>query len=130
MLVKRMRNGGKAMAKHAFGLIDQFEENKWYQTYEPQKYHCVSVDMDIMDQVFEAHIEELMQIKTFAVSSTQPLHGLDEAGVTLIPPESLKAFCDVIVNANRRLKTPQLFMLVEKVREAMEKSKYLIHFGI
>jgi hypothetical protein len=118
------------LAKHEFGLIDQFEENKWYDKYEPQKYHCVSVDMDIMDRIFEANQGELMQIKTFAAISTQPLFGLDESGVTLVPPASLKPFCDVIVNANIRIKSPQLSILVEKVQEAMEKSMYLIHFGI
>lgn len=118
------------MAKHEFGLIDHFEENKWYNKYEPQKYHCVSVDMKIMDRIFEANQEELMQIKTFAGISTQPLHGLDESGITLIPPESLKPFCDVILKANSLLKAPQLFILVEKIQQAMEKGKYLIHFGI
>lgn len=34
------------MAKHDFGILDRFEENKWYQEYEPEKYNCVSVDMD------------------------------------------------------------------------------------
>ncbi len=86
--------------------------------------------MDIMDQIFETGRKELMQIKTFAQISTQPFQGLDEAGVTLIPHESLKPFCDVILKANSQLKEPQLFKLVEKIQEAIEKGKYLIHFGI
>lgn len=94
------------------------------------KYNCVSVDMDILDRIFETHGEELMRIKTFAHISAQPLQGLDEAGVTLIPPESLKAFRDVIIKANNQLEEPQLYMLIEKVQEAFEKSKYMIHFGI
>ncbi len=118
------------MAKHEFGLIDQFAENKWYSEYSPECFRCVSVDMDIMDQVFETSLEELLQIKTFAQITTQPMRGLDEAGITLIPPESLKPFCDVIMKANSRLKEPQLYALLEKVQEAIEKSKYLIHFGI
>lgn len=24
------------MAKHEFGIIDYFEENKWYSVYEPE----------------------------------------------------------------------------------------------
>jgi hypothetical protein len=29
------------MAKHEFGIIDYFEENKWYSVYEPEKYSQV-----------------------------------------------------------------------------------------
>lgn len=118
------------MAKHDFGMIDRFEENKWYDEYEPQKYNCISVDMDVMDKIFEMYLEELMQIKTYACISTQPLQGLDENGVTLIPPDSLQAFWDVILKANNQLKAKQLLGLIDKIQDAMKKSKYLIHFGI
>jgi len=122
--------GGDTLAKHDFGIIDQFEENKWYSEYEPQKYNCVSVDMNLMDKIFEMYLEELLQIKTYACISTQHLQGLEESGVTLIPPDSLQPFCDVILKANNQLKAQQLLGLIDKIQDAMKESKYLIHFGI
>lgn len=58
------------MAKHDFGILEQFEENRWYQEYEPEKYNCISVDMDVMDEVFGAYREEIGEIKAFACVST------------------------------------------------------------
>ncbi|MDN5316111.1 MAG: hypothetical protein PWR08_235 [Thermoanaerobacterium sp.] len=29
---------GDTVAKHEFGIIHSFEENKWYSDYEPEKY--------------------------------------------------------------------------------------------
>ena len=26
--------------KHNFGVIEKFEEDKWYSDYEPKKYNC------------------------------------------------------------------------------------------
>lgn len=118
------------MAKHDFGMIDWFEENKWYSEYAPQKYNCISVDMDLMDKIFEMYLEEVMQIKTYACISTQPLQGLEESGVTLIPPDSLKPFFDIILKANNQLKEQQLLGLIDKIQDAMKESRYLIHFGI
>lgn len=118
------------MAKHDFGILDRFEENKWYQEYEPEKYNCISVDMDVMDEVFSAYREEIGEIKAFACVSTQPINGLDECSVNLIPPQSLKAFYNIIVQANKFLHSEELVLLIDKIQEAMENNKYLIHFGI
>ena len=118
------------MAKHNFGILEQFEENKWYQEYEPEKYNCISVDMDVMDEVFGAYREELVAIKAFACVSTQPIQGLDECSVTLIPPQSLEVFCNIIVMANKSLHSEELVLLIDKIQEAIKNNQYLIHFGI
>ncbi len=109
------------MAKHDFGIIDRFEENKWYSEYEPQNYNCVS-DMNLMDKIFEMYLEELMQIKTYACISTQHLQVIEESGVTLILPDSLQPFCDVILKANDQLKAQQLLGLIDKIQDAMKES--------
>lgn len=118
------------MANHDFGILDRFEENKWYQEYEPEKYNCISVDMDVMDEVFSAYREEIEQIKTFACVSTQSVNGFDECSVNLIPPQSLEAFYNIIVQANKSLHSEELVLLIDKIQEAMNNNKYLIHFGI
>lgn len=118
------------MAKHEFGIIDQFEEDRWYCNYEPQKYNCISVDMKVMDIIFDTCLLDLMKINTFACISSQPIHGLEEDGITLIPPTSLQPFSAVIRKANNQIKDPQLFVLIDKIQDAIIKGKYLIHYGI
>ena len=38
-------------SRHEFGIIDSFEENKWYDTYEPDKYNCISVDDYFIEEI-------------------------------------------------------------------------------
>ena len=44
------------MAKHEFGIIDSFEENKWYSNYEPEKYNCISVSDDLIEELIIKYI--------------------------------------------------------------------------
>jgi len=118
------------VAKHEFGIIDSFEENKWYSDYEPKKYNCISVNDDLIEELIIKYNEELMAIKTYFQVTTQPGTGLDYCGVTLIPPESLKQFRDVIIKANSHYQSQELKLLIEKVSDAIIKNKYLIHYGI
>ncbi|TZE80678.1 hypothetical protein [Calorimonas adulescens] len=118
------------MAKHEFGIIDFFEENKWYSEYEPEKYNCISVDDDLLEELIGKYIEELMKVETYFQITTQPGHGLDYCGVTLIPPTSLKQFRDVITKANSYYQSQDLQLLIKKVSDAIIENKYLIHYGI
>lgn len=71
-----------------------------------------------------------MAIKTYFVVSTQAGKGLDYSGITIIPPESLKQFRDIIIKANNHFKAKELQLLTEKIIEAITGNKYLIHYGI
>ena len=101
------------MAKHEFGIIDSFEENKWYSEYEPEKYNCISVNDDLIGELIIKYNEELKAIKTYFQVTTQPGTGLDYCGVTLIPPESLKQFRDVIIKANSHYQSQELKLLID-----------------
>lgn len=57
-------SGDDRLAKHEFGIIDFWEENKWYSTYEPEKYNCIAVSDDLIAELMEKYNEELMTIKT------------------------------------------------------------------
>ncbi len=107
------------MAKHDFGIIDFFEGNKWYSEYEPEKYNCISVDDDVLEELIIKYNEELMAIKTYFQVTTQPGNGLDYCGVTLIPPESLKQFREVVIKANNYYQSQELQLLIEKVSNAI-----------
>lgn len=56
---------GDSLAKHDFGAIDSFEENKWYSDYEPEKYNCISVHDDLLEEMIIKYNKELMSIKTY-----------------------------------------------------------------
>ena len=96
---------GDNLAKHEFGIIESFEENKWYSHYEPEKYKCISVNDDLIEELIIRYNKELKAIKTFFQVSTQPAAGLDYCGVTIIPPESLVEFRNVVTNANNHFKS-------------------------
>jgi hypothetical protein len=38
---------------HEFGIIDDFDSQKKYNDYTPQKYDCISVDDDIISSLIE-----------------------------------------------------------------------------
>jgi len=115
---------------HDFGIIDSFEEDKWYSIYEPDKYNCVAVSDELIAEVLAKHKEELSAIRTYYQVKTQPGTGLDYCGVTLIPPESLSRFRDVIIKAFNDTKAEELQRLIDKISEAIKENKYVIHYGL
>jgi len=122
--------GDDGLAKHEFGIADSFEENKWYSDYEPEKYNCISVSDDMVEELIIKYSKELNAVKAYFQISTQPGTGLDYCGVTLIPPESLEQLRKVIIMANSHYQSQELELLIEKVSEAINENKYLIHYGI
>ena len=118
------------MAKHEFGIIDFFKENKWYSDYEPEKYNCISVNDNLIEVLSIKYKAQLVAIKTYFQVTIQPGTGLDYYGVTIIPPESLNQFKEVIIKANSKYQSQELKLLIEKVSDAINKKKYLIHYGI
>jgi hypothetical protein len=122
---------GDKMANHEFGIIDSFDENKYYGDYEPKRYDCISVNDDlILFHLIEEYGSELSKIKTFFQSSSNPNFGLDYYGVTLIPPSSLEGFYDLIVLLREKYESSELDSLIEKISKSINENKYLIHYGI
>ncbi|MDK2801654.1 MAG: hypothetical protein PWQ70_3273 [Clostridiales bacterium] len=101
-----------------------------YSDYEPEKYNCISINDDLLLELIEKYNEELMKIETYFQVTTQPGHGLDYCGVTLIPPNSLIQFRDILIKANKYYQSQELRLLIEKITDAIRKNKYLIHYGI
>lgn len=110
-----------------FGIIDEFEKDKDYSSeYEPQKYNCIAIDDDILNDWWN----ELILIKTYFHSYDRPSFALARWGVTLIPPESLEAFYN-IVSTDRRSKTSkELIDLIALLQRAISQNKYIIHYGV
>ena len=129
-LLDRQTYRGDSLARHEFGIIDFLEEKKWYSVYEPEKYNCISVSEDLIEELIIKYNEELLTIKTYFQTRSQPGSGLDYCGVTLIPPESLEGFRNIIIKANSQYQSQELQTLVEMINRAIKKGKYLIHYGI
>jgi hypothetical protein len=114
------------MPKHEFGIIDCFIENQWYSVYLPEVYGCIKIDDDLIEPL----LNKFLSFETFYQVTTQPGHGLDYGGITIIPPRSLPEFLDIIVKANNENKSDEYEKLIEKITEAIEADKYMIHYGL
>lgn len=114
------------MVKAEFGIIEDITETKEY-LYNPEKYHCVPID----DEVYiEDWWDKLALLKTYFHNLNRPDFGLARWGITLIPPESLPAFQEIVI-ADRRINSDeQLISLADKISEAIRRNKYMIHFGV
>ena len=109
------------MAKHEFGImLDAPKKGKHYDEYEPWKYECISVD----DKDLEGVVERLSSIDFYWHTLSVKGKGLAYCGVTLVPPCSLKAFIDSIADI------PELCELKKLLKKALDKNKWVIHYGI
>lgn len=110
------------MAFHEFGIMQEIPKGR-YDKYEPEKYEkLVAVDMEIIDLI----LLQTLTVPTFAHTTKVPFKGLNEAGITLIPPDSAARLADIC----EKSKIPELSKLIKLLRAAAEDSKYVIHFGI
>lgn len=109
------------MPKHEFGIMNTAPiPGKRYDEYEPQKYKCIVIDDDYIENLMEPLSAIDFYWHTLDVSGK----GLVYYGVTLIPPTSNRAFIAVIENI---VELSELKTLLQK---AIDEQKYIIHFGI
>lgn len=115
------------MIKTEFGIIDEIDYSKDYGVYELGKYNCIFIDDDIY---INDWWERLTTMKTYFHNMDRPAFALARWGVTLIPPESLSIFQDIVIT-DKRIKTDNhLVELADKIQEAINKNKFMIHFGV
>lgn len=109
------------MAKHEFGIMNVSPKlNKRYDSYEPEKYDCISVH----DDYIEPLLEKLAYIECYWHTLDRLEKGLAYYGITLIPPSSMEQFIDCL---EKKTGTEELIKLLLK---AKEEEKFVIHFGI
>ncbi len=109
------------MAKHEFGIMPAPpQKGNRYDEYEPSKYNCISVD----DELVEVLDKETLHIDFYHHTLDVKAKGLAYCGVTLIPPESLEKFIDIIKN------NPMLCELKDLSETALNQKKWMIHFGL
>ena len=109
------------MAKHEFSIMkEQPKQGHRYDKYEPEQYNCIVVDDDDLEDI----LQELQHIDFYWHTVDMPGKGIAYAGITLIPPGSMKAFLAVIENI------PELIQLKNLMNQALDENKWMIHFGI
>lgn len=110
-----------------FGIIDSFEKEKDYSyKYEPQIYSCIAINDDIINDWWN----DLTLIKTYFHNYNRPNFALARWGVTLIPPESLEAFYNIVAKDKRSKSSVELIELMILIRRAISENKYMIHYGV
>lgn len=111
------------MAKHEFGIFETGPEpSKRYDEYSIEKYDCIAV----RDDYIEPLLEELNVLETYIHTLSCPGKGLVYYGITLIPPSSLPEFKKIIDLAG----LTELQVLSKKIDEALQRYKFMIHYGI
>lgn len=109
------------MPKHEFGIMSQAPQaGERFDKYEPEKYNCISVS----DDDLQPCLEPFRCGKTYWHSLDRPALGLAYCGITLIPPETIDTYLEII------WKKPGLTELAALFIEAKEKHAFVIHFGI
>lgn len=114
------------MIKTEFGIIEDISKTQNF-SYTPEKYQCVCIDDDIY---IDDWWDKLVLLKTYFHSLERPEFGLARWGITLIPPESLPRFQDIVLSDRRINEDIHLRELADKIQEAINRGKFMIHFGI
>lgn len=114
------------MIKAEFGIIEDIGETQKY-SYDPDKYQCVCIDDDIY---IDDWWDKLVLLKTYFHSLDRPEFGLARWGITLIPPESLPGFQEIVLSDGRINRDAHLRDLADKIQDAVSRNKFMIHFGV
>lgn len=113
--------------KTEFGIIENFNKRKAYVQYEPEKYNCIVIDDGLY---INDWWDRLLEMDTYWNSVNRPRKGLARWGITLIPPKLLPVFFDIVSSDKRIEADDNLTALSEKIKDAIVRKKFMIHFGI
>ena len=74
--------------------------------------------------------DKLVLLKTYFHSLDCPEFGLARWGITIIPPDSLPGFQEIVLSDKRINEDVQLRELAGKIQDAINRNKFMIHFGV
>lgn len=107
-----------------FSIIDRINNNFDYSRLRSSMYDNL---VTISDDCVCSWIEPLFEMPTFWHEMSRPNKGLTHYGITLIPPESLLAFREVV---KRDIHINEVKKLLNLIDSAIKGDKFIIHFGI
>lgn len=109
------------MAKHEFGMMPVPPvHGVRYDTYEPDRYSCISVD----DDLIAGRMEDFSVLPCYAHTTDRPWQGLCYCGITLIPPHAAREMVWMVCTE------PALDALTALLRTADRENKWIIHYGL
>ena len=114
------------------GIMDSPVRRNGFASYQEEMefYQCIRLP----DEILEDWWEGVRGMDTYIHDLSQPGKALARYGYTLIPPESLELFEDVILtktDPNFLKEYPdQIEALLILLRKAGREGKYIIHFGV
>lgn len=121
-----------------FGVIYEIDRQKDYSIFNEnmsfkdclKKYHCIALPDNIINDWWYA----LTTMKSYFHCCSNSETALDRWGLTLIPPESLEKFADIIrTQTSERfslLCQTELNALLDLVEQAKQENKFIIHYGV
>lgn len=109
-----------------FGIINKFDKSKDYSSYDARKYKCIHIP----DFIINKWWNDLVLVKTYFHCYDNPGYALARWGVTLIPPESLENFYEIVAKDKRSKSSVELIALLQLIRKAINENKYIIHYGV
>lgn len=114
------------MPQTEFGILESVEYGRDYNDYEPEKYGCVAIS----DSYLDGWWARLAQMQTYFHNTNRPATALARYGVTLLAPQALPQLLAIVEQEAQCTADPQLTLLADKIREAIARQKFMIHFGV
>ena len=118
------------MIKTEFGMIENFDEKGDYTKYAPEKYGCFAIDDDKYLNDWWNALLEIDTLNVYSKRILQPQKALSRWGITIIPPSSLPKLLEIVISDKRYRRDKRLQALAVLIRQAMEREKYMIHYGV
>lgn len=121
-----------------FGIIDCLDRQKDYSVFNDglnfkdclEKYHCVAIPDDVINDWWDG----LTLMKSYYHQFDRPDTALARWGVTLIPPDSLDLFIEIIVARTSKrfseLCKTEIADLLNLLARAKSEARFVIHYGV
>ena len=74
--------------------------------------------------------DKLVLLKIYFHNLDHPEFGLARWGITIIPPGSLPGFQEIVLSDKRINEDVHLRELADKIQDAINRNKFMIHFGV
>ena len=104
---------------HEFGImLTDPQPGKRYDEYEPEKYNCISVPDEIVENLGDAVLRDM---PCYWHTTSVPGKGLAYCGITLIPPASLPLLLHAAGESSP---------LGKLLQKAIAEERFVIHFGL
>ncbi|MDR0928725.1 MAG: hypothetical protein LBM74_03310 [Oscillospiraceae bacterium] len=109
-----------------FGILDCVDEERDY-ALPPHGWQVA-----VPDDMLNAWMGQLAQLPTYWNGVYRPKQGLARTGVTLIPPESLPALIEVVVEKTEAaFRQMEVFeQLLALLKRAGAEGKFVVNYGV